>query len=1287
MDGSVKNELGDGSKLQPKLSQQHIPQPGSGADQQQQQQQQQQRLHQQQQQQQQQSQQPHHPQYMPPNPYYNMNPNFYQPLGPSGPPQLQQPPPPPPQQASGFYTQPPASGSTPYFQQPRPSPPGGANGHLQGLQSQVPPSQQLQQPPPPPPQQIPLQNMVPPGQPMYSNPQQHVNVDHLNAQSRKRPVPPTGPSSRVSATYPRKRALTACDTCRLKKIKCDNVRPRCGSCMKNGNTNCHYRTDDQQKDYSSYDPASLNILTKLDVILKDLRDIKSLNGIESSSPEESSKRRRHSTVKGSVDFHFDNCFWDMSITSILKWNYFTKCFGDTPADTEAVTNTLVKEYNRSSIGAPETKPLEERLQRTKWLETLMSRNFSTIVNSFFVNCHSKIPVLDTLELFESFEIHRCLISHFKEFPFTRLLEIFDSENTDPDYLPAEVVQALTAQHVEITPYRRKAFRTLCKSIPVIIIICALGIISTPVQLDNLSRFDSSIDERNSLEIGCLSDPAFLEGGGLENLPKSRLEIANNIVKYAEFLSTVYPYTIVQSSLRNVEYYLLLSQYYLYTMTPLLAYRSISTASQNMMYYITMGEEYSLSASKKETVDRLFWSCLKLECELRVELSPYVPLSGITQISPPTSFPKIPDPMTEEVKHSHSEACIKLAHKYDDEHSWYYFLTEIAVRKVDNKMFDEIYSYDSTINKLWDQESFSNEGVWIMFIKYLNQYNGIINSLSPQIRNFVLQEINVEQIHRRMKKKYEKKQSNLSNDNDIFDNLDDFLIDDDLLIRAQSETIMFIKTRIITSKLLLFRPIIYLILENRIPITEIMEAAMSVMSSQVNITSVSLNDLNSMESPESSAGSTSNTFSGDTNPSEIDMEMDYFNLINAPLFYQRQYPDEDFTNIIEYTNKESTTGLPEDDTDEENNFKLKSIPLARSRILRIFIQNLISLPKLNIPKLGAHRHPGSWYYLRNLFIGNVFQFLLLNKMHEMLQMASNDEGMKAFIAQVPEISSMNEVSEMFNLVLNKSDIIAGFEHSLILFEYWKDEIRDCEIYYNYIKRCIEKLEVVGRVMKKALPQHAKLSKESKECVQECVSEFISFITSQAADKCKLEKRKTLNGEDILWSMFILGFENYAETLKIYLAKYRQFEQAEAMARPPKKKKRKKPSKLATQDNIEVDNTDEFLEPRDYDDYRDSEIDEERSLESNYSRTSNEDSPRFLEEIGLEPDNPKLEPINMQESESQARFSQSISNFLNFNMEPAPTSTNILQEDEAYITVPPESKEPVSSDSRFYYDRPE
>ncbi|EGV60668.1 transcriptional activator hap3 [Yamadazyma tenuis] len=80
--------------------------------------------------------------------------------------------------------------------------------------------------------------------------------------------------------------------------------------------------------------------------------------------------------------------------------------------------------------------------------------------------------------------------------------------------------------------------------------------------------------------------------------------------------------------------------------------------------------------------------------------------------------------------------------------------------------------------------------------------------------------------------------------------------------------------------------------------------------------------------------------------------------------------------------------------------------------------------------------------------------------------------------------------------------------------------------------------VARLMKNTLPPTAKVSKDAKECMQECVSEFISFVTSEASDRCLREKRKTINGEDILYSMHDLGFENYAEVLKIFLAKYRE-----------------------------------------------------------------------------------------------------------------------------------------------------
>ena len=88
------------------------------------------------------------------------------------------------------------------------------------------------------------------------------------------------------------------------------------------------------------------------------------------------------------------------------------------------------------------------------------------------------------------------------------------------------------------------------------------------------------------------------------------------------------------------------------------------------------------------------------------------------------------------------------------------------------------------------------------------------------------------------------------------------------------------------------------------------------------------------------------------------------------------------------------------------------------------------------------------------------------------------------------------------------------------------------------------------MKSSVPATAKISKEAKECVQECVSEFISFITSEAAEKCLVEKRKTIGGEDILYAMVTLGFDQYAETLKIHLAKLRQVRPSTMSALHPK-----------------------------------------------------------------------------------------------------------------------------------------
>lgn len=56
-------------------------------------------------------------------------------------------------------------------------------------------------------------------------------------------------------------------------------------------------------------------------------------------------------------------------------------------------------------------------------------------------------------------------------------------------------------------------------------------------------------------------------------------------------------------------------------------------------------------------------------------------------------------------------------------------------------------------------------------------------------------------------------------------------------------------------------------------------------------------------------------------------------------------------------------------------------------------------------------------------------------------------------------------------------------------------------YDQYDANIRNFAPVARIMKNALPENAKIAKEAKECMQECVSEFISFITSEGMSCCQ------------------------------------------------------------------------------------------------------------------------------------------------------------------------------------------
>ena len=55
--------------------------------------------------------------------------------------------------------------------------------------------------------------------------------------------------------------------------------------------------------------------------------------------------------------------------------------------------------------------------------------------------------------------------------------------------------------------------------------------------------------------------------------------------------------------------------------------------------------------------------------------------------------------------------------------------------------------------------------------------------------------------------------------------------------------------------------------------------------------------------------------------------------------------------------------------------------------------------------------------------------------------------------------------------------------------------------------------------------SKIAKKGVETVQEIVTEFILFVTSEACDLAKEENRGTIRGDDVLKALNKLGFDSY------------------------------------------------------------------------------------------------------------------------------------------------------------------
>lgn len=104
--------------------------------------------------------------------------------------------------------------------------------------------------------------------------------------------------------------------------------------------------------------------------------------------------------------------------------------------------------------------------------------------------------------------------------------------------------------------------------------------------------------------------------------------------------------------------------------------------------------------KRRLDQSLYWSCFKSECEMRVELP--LPQSTIAEVNYPHLFPNPPSHRSERSGLSqYSGDALAFGSRTDqtsnkvinEERSWYYYLTEVALRRIGNRILNSFYRQD------------------------------------------------------------------------------------------------------------------------------------------------------------------------------------------------------------------------------------------------------------------------------------------------------------------------------------------------------------------------------------------------------------------------------------------------------------------------------------------------------------------------------------------------------------------------------------------------------------------
>ncbi|KAJ0425427.1 hypothetical protein BJY00DRAFT_308171 [Aspergillus carlsbadensis] len=423
----------------------------------------------------------------------------------------------------------------------------------------------------------------------------------------ERPAAKKPRTTAVRNAYPRRRAVVACQLCRMRKTKCDNRRPSCGTC-----TSLHFQCvyQDASTDFSSFDAASLAILDRVNYAIRLLEQHPADQTGSSNSPQTrqdaqnvleetgvnvalTSSPRGIESMTTEYTFLFEaqqlqaNC----ASSRILQWPLFRDIRAMNDADT-LFFNPAHSEASIERATASSSRGIREE-------------DVPSLIEDFLENVHTKNPILDPNEL-------RNICRRISEDGF---------QWDGPSCL--------------------------------ILIACALGTVSRPFTLEqplshDVSRFDAH-------------DHA--TGESYYSAARKRIGL-------------------LDSSIIAIQCSFLIGVYEMYLMRPLRAWLSFNRACTHFQTYLiasSLGQP--VEQSSEAVRSRLYWSCLKSDCEMREEIA--LPPTGLAKVEYSDAFPSPPVSVLNRDTESQAEPLETL--DASSEKSWYYYLSEIASRRIMNRI--------------------------------------------------------------------------------------------------------------------------------------------------------------------------------------------------------------------------------------------------------------------------------------------------------------------------------------------------------------------------------------------------------------------------------------------------------------------------------------------------------------------------------------------------------------------------------------------------------------------------